>query len=315
MLLLSRPSTLATNISTLDQEHQNRVCWTTYCLDRMTSSELGLLPVFQSDHVGINYPSNDNLSAEEAAEFYDPQFLRLRAQITLIRSDIAADIYNTGKVDFADIEARVAPSLSKLKTWMTDLPPHMSFDCESGIPEAMAQMPTMRCLASTYLRFNHLFLKHIAYILSNETSTSLPQHLKNLSNTCLGAARTNLRILTDLWHYERIAKFGFWDSLHLFSSLTIVFMAMSVNIRRPGSFDEKETDAITYTTAKAVLQDMVQAGSLAAKGHEKMLKEVEAMGQSFYVAPPAGFDLMPEQWDVDGWMAQILDPGNILNSL
>ena len=102
------------------------------------------------------------------------------------------------------------------------------------------------------------------------------------------------------------AKFGFWDSLHLFSSLAIFSLAMSVNRLRPGSFDEKEVDAMAYSRAKDLLHDMVGAGSLASKGHEKMLQEIEALGEVLGTIQLEGSEFILDQFQMDDWMEQVL---------
>ncbi|KAM0545426.1 hypothetical protein ACHAPJ_011331 [Fusarium lateritium] len=303
--------------SELDKEHRKRVCWTSYCLDKMTSSELGLLPSFQHSQIKLDYPSDQQLEPGDADQFFEADFLHARIQLTLMKAeaDIFIDLWQSIRDDIPDGERRVRPILLKLENWLHELPTSLKFDCEAGMPEAMAQAPNMRSLASLYLRWHQcfilllrpFFLKQITYIVSDELSESFHDHnLKVLSDTCIRAARSNLSIEIGLWQRERIAKFGFWDSLHLFSSLTIFSLAISVNRRRPNSFDEKDTDPITYSTAKDLLHDLVKAGNLASKGHEKLLQDVEALGEVLGSMQTNSSDFMLEQWDMDNWMAQVL---------
>lgn len=127
---------------------------------------------------------------------------------------------------------------------------------------------------------------------------------------CLAAYHPWMGVLTEL----DVAHFGFWDSLHLFSSLTIFCLAMSANRRRPGSFDERHDDFPTYSAAKDILRDMIRAGNVASKGHEKMLSDVEALGEVLGSVQTGVSDLPMEQWDMDVWMAQVLsvDPASML---
>ncbi|TPX15279.1 uncharacterized protein E0L32_004556 [Thyridium curvatum] len=309
--------------SGVEQEHRKRLCWTAYCLDKMTSSELGMIPSFQPGQIKLEYPSSEQLRPEEACEFHEADFLRARIQLTFMKAeaDVFIDMWQSIRDDVSDIQRRVRPILLKLEQWFRDdLPSYMSFDCESGLPEAMVQMPNMRSLCSFYLRCQQcfilllrpLFLKQITYIVSDDVdSAAQDENLRDFSNTCLRAARTNLSILIGLWHLDRIAKFGFWDSVHLFSSLTIFSLAMSVNRRRPGSFDEKDVDFMTYSTAKDLLRDMVKTGNLASKGHEKMLLDVEALGEVLGAMQTDGSDFVMEQYDMDNWMAQVLSMDSI----
>ncbi|KAF9890087.1 hypothetical protein FE257_006248 [Aspergillus nanangensis] len=310
-----------------EREHRKRVCWTSYCLDKMTSSELGLVSSFRPGQIELEYPTNDVIPVEDAVQFHEAEFFHARIQLTLIKAeaDVFIDMWHSIQDDIPDIERQVIPIMTRLQSLISNLPAHMSFDCESGMPEDMTRMPTMRSLASLYLRCHHcfilllrpLFLKHIAHILSDDIFSIPQENLQTFSNRCVLAARTNLCILIGLWDRERIAKFGFWDSLHLFSSLTILSLAMTTNRQRLGIF-EKDTDFVTYSTAKNLLYDMVRAGSLASKEHAKMLSDVEALGEALEAIQTQGMDPPTEQWDMDHWIEQVLnlDPTSVsYNSL
>lgn len=95
----------------------------------------------------------------------------------------------------------------------------------------------------------------------------------------------------------------------------ILSLASSVNKRRPASFEEKESDAVTYSTGKGVLRDMVQAGSLTSKGHEEMLLEIEQLGEVLAAMQARGVDALMEQWEMDAWMAQVLSYDPFMPSL
>lgn len=141
-------------LSPAEQEHRKRLCWTTYCLDKMTSSELGALPSFQLGQIKLDFPRDDVLQQSDAGQFQPAEFLDVRIRLTFLKAeaDVFIDLWQSIRDDIPDVERRVRPILLKLRSWLDDLPPFMSFNCESGIPEEMAQLPTMRSLASLYLR-------------------------------------------------------------------------------------------------------------------------------------------------------------------
>lgn len=68
---------------------------------------------------------------------------------------------------------------------------------------------------------------------------------------------------------------------------------------------------MTYSTAKDLLRDMVKTGNLASKGHEKMLLDVEALGEVLGAMQTDGVDFVMEQYDMDHWMAQVLSMDSI----
>ncbi|CAG9951972.1 unnamed protein product [Clonostachys rosea f. rosea IK726] len=144
------------------------------------------------------------------------------------------------------------------------------------------------------------FLKQINYLLMNDTGNACQESLKYLTNLCLRAARINLLLIVDLKQCEKLAMFGFWESSHLFSGLTILSLAISVNSRWPGSFEEKPDDQTTYWTAKGVLGEMAQAGNLASKGQLRMLDEVETLHDALSWTDNTAFDLF-NFWDTEAW--------------
>ncbi|KAF5008355.1 hypothetical protein FDECE_5398 [Fusarium decemcellulare] len=307
LLRLDQPSP-QTIYSNPEQEHRKRVCWTSYCLDKMTSSELGLIPSFQPGQIKVEYPGDDLLGPQDVGQFHEADFLRARIQITLMKAeaDVFINLWQSIRDDIPDVERRAKPILNKLESWLRELPAHMSFDCESGMPEVMTQLPTMRSLASSYLRcyqcfillLRPLFLKYITHILSDEICEKSQDSLKALSGRCVRAARTNLCILIGLWHHDRIA--------------------MTANRWRPESFEEKGSDLTTYSTGKDILRAMVRAGNLASKGHERMLVDVEALGEALGAMQMEGVEPVAEQWDMDDWITQVLslDPASTMfNSL
>ncbi|KAL1855821.1 hypothetical protein VTK73DRAFT_8463 [Phialemonium thermophilum] len=85
-------------LSAAEQEHRKRVCWTSYCLDKMTSSELGLLPSFQPGQIKVDLPRDDQLRPEDAAEFHEAEFLRARIQLTFMKAeaDVVIDLTGCG---------------------------------------------------------------------------------------------------------------------------------------------------------------------------------------------------------------------------
>lgn len=143
-----------------EKEHRKRVCWTSYCLDKMTSSEMGLLPSFQSTQIEIEYPTDDSLSFEESENFFEADFFRARIQVTMMKAeaDIFIDSWQSTRDDILEIERRAGPILAKLESLTRNLPGYMLFNRELGLPDEMVRLPTMRSLASLYLRCNQVGL-------------------------------------------------------------------------------------------------------------------------------------------------------------
>ncbi|KAH7211355.1 hypothetical protein DER44DRAFT_741936 [Fusarium oxysporum] len=104
--------------------------------------------------IKLDYPSDQQLEPGDADQFCEVDFLRAYIQLTLMKAeaDIFIDLWQSIRDDIPDGERRVRPILLRLENWLHELPPSLKIDCEAGMPEAMAQAPNMRLLASLYLR-------------------------------------------------------------------------------------------------------------------------------------------------------------------
>ncbi|XXH00019.1 hypothetical protein Hte_006360 [Hypoxylon texense] len=326
-------STQENDPSLVIQEHQKRTWWTTYCIDRITSTELGLRPIIND--LPLVPPSSAQLAPEEKDQFSNPHLLFALAQLCFIKAKVVDTVGQLQKDNLANTLKTLNPCLTLLSDWMSGLPEDMSFTFEQGIPLQMQRHPYARNVASLYLRHNQclilllrpLLVRELPFIIrrgketanvgsSSPASTTdllqLDQMNQSLINRCVSAARDNAKILVGLWRIEKIAKYGYWESLHLFSSLAIlslsrVFSAASPNASaaevsprsksgdpfgipetRPSPTSATTTtdgrflpavdyDPALYSRARELLVDMGQVGSLSARDHERMLVDVEEM--------------------------------------
>lgn len=136
-------------------EHRKRIWWTTYCIDRMTSTEMGLPPAFQVHQVEQTYPDDSILSLEDAKEFYDAETLTTQVQLAFIHADICENMRSIRKDNTTNVGDLTRSILQRLEEVRARLPPHMSFNVDNGMPPAMKQMPD-RCLASVYQRYHQV---------------------------------------------------------------------------------------------------------------------------------------------------------------
>jgi hypothetical protein len=156
ILKLHKPSPSST--PPLESEHRKRIWWTTYCIDRMTCTEMGLPPALQVHRVEQTYPDDSSLLAPgDRAEFYDAETHTTQVQLAFIHADICENMKSIRKGDTMDVDVGdlTRPILQRLEEVRAGLPVHMSFDVEDGMPPAMKQMPD-RSLASLYQRYHQV---------------------------------------------------------------------------------------------------------------------------------------------------------------
>lgn len=107
-----------------------------------------------------------------------------------------------------------------------------------------------------------------------------------------------------------LAKFGFWESLHLFSGIKIFLMASIISIARPSAIIYREhEDDIVYQNAKLLLYEMSNVGNMTSKGHLNLLEELESTRQVImgrFQASTADPMILPDlNVDLDHWLAML----------
>lgn len=137
-----------------------------------------------------------------------------------------------------------------------------------------------------------VFLALFEHVLRRTAGDAGIDELIVLGRECLSKAMHNLRIFASLSRAGNIgqlvnkrclfmssalmliqARYGFWESLHLFSALKIFSLATLMYELRP--FEVYDDDAALVVSSRALLHDMAVGGNFAAKGHCKMLEEVD----------------------------------------
>ncbi|TDZ30867.1 putative transcriptional regulatory protein [Colletotrichum spinosum] len=281
--------------SRMINEHKKRLWWTSYCMDRMISIELGVAPALPSEPEGMQLPSSDGLTPEEMEEFANPMLLTASTQLCEIKYNVVRTAAQHGDVDDASRLALLQPCINRLHEWRSCLPDAMTFEFENSLPTRLVEAPYGRILASIYLRYHQcfillfrpLYVQNLSTIVQNRRL--LPQSgsgctgspaagghdpMMTVKVQCLQAARNNCKILLGLWNYEKIAKFGYWESLHLFSGLAILSLA---RVLVDKNFRNSTDDTALYNKSKDLLAEMARVGNPAAKDHEALLSDVETM--------------------------------------
>ncbi|KAH7029793.1 proline utilization trans-activator [Microdochium trichocladiopsis] len=279
-LMLHKP---AGQVSAPAAEHQKRVWWTTYLLDSMTSLEMGIRATFGALEAEQSQPSDEQLSKTDQDDFWDAQILTAHLNLDSARRLVLETVGLLHDADFAGFKRAIEVPLQELEKWRLALPNSSSFDFSSGIPEAMLEQPSMRSLASLFLRFHQsyilltrpVFFKVLGLVMGKDKDTSALDDLIALSSQCLEAAKCNMRILTELSSRDKLAKYGFYDAMHLFSAINIFSLTSLVNAVRPLSLTQDAKDLALHCSARQLLMTMASCGNLASKGYVQMLEEIE----------------------------------------
>ncbi|KAK1702984.1 hypothetical protein BDP67DRAFT_550042 [Colletotrichum lupini] len=278
-------------------EHRKRLWWTSYCMDRMISTELGVAAAVACVPEGMQLPSSAGLDAEDLEEFSDPGLLTMQTQLCEIKRNVVRTAAQHVDVDDERRLEIIKPCLDTLQEWRSSLPQQVAFTFEESLPTRLMEAPHGRILASTYMRYHQcfilllrpLYLQKLSSIVQKRRSNNPPRFtgtdtpidtddpMRAVKIQCLQAARNNCKILLGLWNYDKIAKFGYWESLHLFSGLAILALAR-VSIEEGQDFNpNSEDDVALYTRTRALLREMARVGNPAAKDHDVLLSDVEAM--------------------------------------
>ncbi|KAF2019460.1 hypothetical protein BU24DRAFT_120620 [Aaosphaeria arxii CBS 175.79] len=303
LLSLDQPSTHTFDSEQrILEEHRKRIWWTCYCMDRMVSTELGIAPMQDSITKGLQYPDSSHLSPPERADFFEPFLLTAQVQLSIIKGKVVETVTQQLQLKSdTDPVAVLKPCMDLVQSWREGLPPDQCFSFDAGIPSAMFALPFHRVLASLYLRYHQCIILLFRPILLRDLAATVgesgPSGLSQFNDTfesmkleCIEAARSNCKILMDLCKMGKIAKFGYWESLHLFSGLAILALSRCLNLpvspalRATGSaFNDREVeteDAQLYTGARCLLVEMSRIGNLAAQDFTTMLIDIETMART-----------------------------------
>lgn len=166
-LMLDIPSNSNT-LSPRDLEHRKRLWWTTYQLDAMTGSELGLNSTYDFEEIEskLGLPSDENLSTLEQDEFVPCAILIAHIRLCSVRAGILSTASTKLlDADFEQLTTIIGPPMTVLEDWKKRLPETINFECSGGIPPQMVEMSECRSLSSVYIRFHQVSLSHFVLYL------------------------------------------------------------------------------------------------------------------------------------------------------
>lgn len=152
-LMLHIPSTATDPHSA---EHRKRVWWSTYLMDTMVSSEMGLRAAFvfaQAEHA---LPSDDRLPAVQRADFWDAGLMTALVRLCSVRSLILESVGRLHETDFEGYQRLIDAPIRELEAWRRGIPSEISFEFAEGVPEAMHSVLSTRSIASVYLRYHQV---------------------------------------------------------------------------------------------------------------------------------------------------------------
>jgi proline utilization trans-activator len=153
MIGLDKPAGPA--FSALQREHRKRLWWTSYCLDKNTSTEMGWKPAYTLADRELNYPSNEQLSQDDLEEFHDPDFLTAQVKLTKLKLSITETAYRLKSGNLVD-NHEIRSCLDMLQKWESDLTPNVASNIASGISREMSKSRTTRTTSSLFLKCNHV---------------------------------------------------------------------------------------------------------------------------------------------------------------
>lgn len=153
MLGLDKPA--SPSFSALEREHRKRLWWTTYCLDKNTSAEMGWKPAYISPDRDLGYPADDGLAESDLGEFSNHGFLTAQVKLTELKVAITDTAYRL-KAGSPVTSNEVKHCLGGLQNWKLDLHPDIALDLTSGIPRELSKVSTIRTSSSLFLKHNHV---------------------------------------------------------------------------------------------------------------------------------------------------------------
>ena len=138
-------------------EHRARLWWTSYCMEIMVATELGVSSLNATALDGLGLPSSINLPTQDSDQFFESHILEAQVQLC----DIKRQVFDTvGTLFFISnrqqILSALKPCLDLLRSWRESLKPYMAFEFSNGIPADMLALSCVRGVTSVYLRYHQV---------------------------------------------------------------------------------------------------------------------------------------------------------------
>ncbi|KAM0716500.1 hypothetical protein Q7P37_007945 [Cladosporium fusiforme] len=288
--------------------HRKHVWMTTLILDSTTTIALGLRPGYSATHVELQSLTERTTAGPEPHDTMQSNLIAQHLKLCNIQAKIHHTARRLKAADFTDYRSAIHEPLAELKRWESELPTQLSvIFSPSSFPE-MPKLVEGRSLASLYLRHQQgyislirpVFFKIFTILVGRNTSDSSLGDLLELGDMCSEAAERNLKVLQSLHDLDKLAKFGFWDSLHLSSAIMIAILARRLGSVRATPPGRELPSEHLITSCKLLLSDMAGGGNAASKIHVAMLEDVERLLSpvSGGVAHPVTTDISDE-FDLD----------------
>jgi proline utilization trans-activator len=262
----------SSSLTPLDREHRRRLWWTVYIFDRSTCSKLGQPLTIHDSDINVEVPSLDQQDPKVEKVLRYPGPLIAYISLAKITGYIIRDIYSpSAKASGSKLIQNVRSILQKLRHWDTSLPARLRWVPETAIlrPVASMQLHFNQCITLTtrpmllyVFRLRNPFAEH-----NGSEPVQISDTTKSLANSCITAARTSNSILTQLFVDNALAKFGYFDAHHLFSSTLVLIVSA---IMSPNSSD---SDAVQ--TAFQLLIAMRDGGNVAASEYCSRLFQIQ----------------------------------------
>ncbi|KAJ6070522.1 hypothetical protein N7467_011841 [Penicillium canescens] len=316
LLGIAKPPSASVDL--VDYEHGKRVWWTAICMDLMTCTELSLPPTYRFEDTCLEFPDDTHLPSGRN-DFSDAIYLTAQIELCRLKHRIIETALELRIGNASDAHALVEPCFHLLHQWRTKFSPGLEFTEDIEFTQGTLALPEMRTVASMLMRYNQCFILLLRplllmqlYPLVREQLPPTPEtELVGLHTQCLRAATDNLKIQHALFRCHKIAKFGFWESLHIFSSLTIHVIITCMAEKCPAAFPNSP-DITIYDSVRSLLVEMARAGNAASNDHERMIQDIEGLfkADSTNASLPGGIDDMVRWSDfLDGNMgAELFDP-------
>ncbi|KAH7322457.1 fungal-specific transcription factor domain-containing protein [Stachybotrys elegans] len=274
---LHRANPADSAMSPMEREHRVRLWWTVYVFERSTSSRLGQPLTIQDSDIDVGLPSSNISTPQDQPKLGSPEHLIAHINLAQITGYIMRHIYSpSSKSNDGRFVHNVRTILQKLRRWDANLPAHLRWNPQGGVPRSTAslQLHFHQCIILTtrpillyVLKIKNPFAVHTPGSIANCEPPIMSDTTKSLADSCISAARTSNSILSQLFVENALATCGYFDAHHLFASTLVLIVSA---ITSPNSGD---SDAVQ--TAFQLLLVMRDNGNAAAGQYFSRLAQIQ----------------------------------------
>ncbi|KAH6675318.1 fungal-specific transcription factor domain-containing protein, partial [Plectosphaerella plurivora] len=286
------------------REHRIRVWWSTYILDRLLSSKIGLPLLISDEDILADLPTGNPVL--NATDFGDHLHFLAVLRLAKIAGHISQSLY-LRRPQRGTFLQQVEKIREELDQWRGQLPGHIKTEFDYAVDQNECSRPATTALKLSYNQLLIVATRPVLLFVFRHhigenamTEVSLPQQAQAIAETCAQSARETLQLLSQSWIGGGFHNFNYSHVQYLFSAAVVLAIASTL--------DTSHDDGDQFLLAASFLGQLERNGNFAAMEFHSHVKETQRVLDQLRSASrlPAADHPQVLPTDIDGGTSAVL---------